>query len=112
MAQSKQCLRCGGTLVEGFVVDQAHGGAATVPTWVEGAPQKSVWTGVKLGGKAKLDIAAWRCRSCGLLEQYAAAGPSQHQQAQQRAMRVVVVVALVTAVLLAVLGIALALWAD
>ncbi len=109
MAQSKQCLRCGGTMIEGFVVDQAHGGAATVPTWVEGAPERSVWTGVKLGGKAKLDIAAWRCRGCGLLEQYAAAAPSQHQQAQQRAMRVVVAVALASALVIAGVAVALTL---
>ena len=101
MAQSKQCPRCGGTMVEGFIVDQAHGGAATVPVWVEGAPQRSVWTGVRLRGKSRLDVATWRCRSCGLLEQYAAAGPSRHDEAQQRTQRVVLVVALASLLVLA-----------
>lgn len=104
MAQSKQCLKCGGTLVEGFVVDQAHGGAATVPTWVEGAPERSIWTGVKVSGKAQLDIATWRCRSCGLLEHYAAAGSTRHQDAQKQAHRVVVIIALVVALLIALLA--------
>jgi len=37
----------------------------------EGAPEKG-WTGnVKMKGKRKLDITAYRCTSCGYLESYA-----------------------------------------
>jgi hypothetical protein len=55
---------------EGFVVDRTHGGAAPA-SWVAGAPEKSFWTGLKLKGRAQLQIAAWRCRKCGYLESYA-----------------------------------------
>ncbi len=38
---------------------------------VEGAPEKSIWVGVKLRGKTPIEIATWRCGSCGFLESYA-----------------------------------------
>jgi hypothetical protein len=57
-------------MAEGFIVDKTHGGAA-VSTWVEGAPRKSFWTGLKLGGTKPIDIVTWRCRRCGFLESYA-----------------------------------------
>jgi hypothetical protein len=55
---------------EGFVLDrnQSSGGAGK---WVSGAPERSFWTGVRLKGRTQYDIAAWRCRRCGLLEAYA-----------------------------------------
>ena len=60
-------------MIRGFLVDKTHGGAA-VPAWVEGEPRKSFWTGLKLGGSIAVEVATWRCRSCGFLESYA---PSQ-----------------------------------
>jgi len=71
MAQSKQCPKCGGAMVDGFVVDHTHGGVG-VASWVEGAPEKSFWLGLKLRGKRTLGIATWRCGRCGFLESYAA----------------------------------------
>ena len=59
-------------MVEGFVVDHAHG-TNKVSAWVEGAPHRSFWTGLKLGGKRKIDIQTMRCTRCGLLESYASA---------------------------------------
>jgi hypothetical protein len=58
----------------GFVVDQGYGTYA-VGDWVEGEPEKSVWTGLKLRGKTRLRIATWRCRRCGYLESYAPGAP-------------------------------------
>jgi hypothetical protein len=57
-------------MIEGWVLDQAHG-ARAVSSWVEGEPQKSIWVGVKLEGKTPIEIATWRCKSCGFLEQFA-----------------------------------------
>jgi hypothetical protein len=54
----------------GFVLDEAHG-RYTVGKWIAGEPEKSIWTGLKTRGKAKLDVATWRCRRCGYLESYA-----------------------------------------
>ena len=56
---------------EGFVLDINQSGGRTVATWVEGAPEKSKWVGVKLGKRPKFEIQTWRCRRCGFLESYA-----------------------------------------
>lgn len=70
MTRSKACPKCQGAMSEGFIVDHGHG-TRTVSGWVEGAPEKSIWVGVKLGGRKPIEIASWRCRSCGFLESYA-----------------------------------------
>jgi hypothetical protein len=54
----------------GFIVDEGYGTRA-VAKWVAGEPEKSIWTGLKLRGKTKLDVASYRCRRCGYLESYA-----------------------------------------
>jgi hypothetical protein len=64
-------------MVEGFVIDRTDS-ARAVSSWFEGPPQKSRWTGVSLKGKTPIEIgrtpieiATWRCTSCGFLESYA-----------------------------------------
>jgi hypothetical protein len=89
-------------MAEGFVVDATHGGAA-VSGWVEGAPEKSVWTGLKLSGKARSEIATWRCNRCGFLEHYAAEAPDRRQETAQRT-QALMVVAISLAIVLLVLG--------
>ena len=54
----------------GFVVDEGYG-TRTVAKWVAGEPERSMWTGLKLRGKAKQDVATYRCKRCGYLESYA-----------------------------------------
>jgi predicted nucleic-acid-binding Zn-ribbon protein len=107
VAQPKQCPKCSGSLAEGFVVDVSHGTMA-VSSWIEGAPEKSVWTGLKLSGKARSEIATWRCKRCGFLEQYAAAMPDRSQETQQH-KQLMLVLAITLAVVVAVLGLALLL---
>jgi len=70
MARTRTCPKCQASMVEGFVIDQGYG-VRTVSSWLEGPPQKSRWTGVKLGGRTPVEIATWRCTSCGFLESYA-----------------------------------------
>jgi hypothetical protein len=57
-------------MVEGFIIDKGESSRA-VSSWLEGAPNKSRWFGVRLGGRKPLEIATWRCASCGFLESYA-----------------------------------------
>ena len=57
-------------MTEGFVVDQSYGSRA-VSSWVEGAPNRSFWTGLSLAGAMPIEITTWRCASCGFLESYA-----------------------------------------
>jgi hypothetical protein len=57
-------------MVEGFVLDRDYG-SKYAGKWVEGAPQKSIWGGIKLRGRNSRIIQSWRCSRCGLLENYA-----------------------------------------
>ena len=69
-ARSINCLRCSGSMETGYVVDEGYG-TRTVSKWIAGDPQPSMWTGLKLRGKAKLDVVTYRCKRCGYLESYA-----------------------------------------
>lgn len=68
--RSYSCPKCQGSMAQGFMLDNVHGSNA-VGSWVEGAPEKSFWTGVKTSRKAKYEIETWRCGRCGFLENYA-----------------------------------------
>jgi len=54
----------------GYIVDEGYG-KRTVANWIAGAPERSIWTGLKTRGKDKLDVTTFRCRRCGYLESYA-----------------------------------------
>jgi predicted nucleic-acid-binding Zn-ribbon protein len=64
------CAKCGGAMEAGFVLDQTHGGLAQ-SSWVDGAPERSVWFGIKLKGHRRLLVTTARCLQCGYLESYA-----------------------------------------
>jgi hypothetical protein len=65
------CPKCRSSMAEGFILDHTDGGGRSISSWFEGKPQKSFWVGVKLQGKKPIEIATWRCRNCGFLENYA-----------------------------------------
>lgn len=73
---SKDCPKCQGSMAEGFVLDIGTNGARRVSLWVEGAPEKSFWTGVAMRDKQNFEIQTWRCGRCGFLEQYANGPPA------------------------------------
>ncbi|MCH7638362.1 MAG: hypothetical protein IH855_02710 [Bacteroidetes bacterium] len=66
----KTCLRCGGEMEEGFALDETYG-EKKQGQWIQGEPKKSIWTGLKLSGRKKLPIAAYRCMECGFLDLFA-----------------------------------------
>ncbi len=68
--RSHDCPKCQGTMQEGFLLDETYGTRGQAD-WVEGAPEKSIWTGVKLGDRMRLPVETWRCGRCGFLESYA-----------------------------------------
>ena len=39
----------------GYIVDEGYG-KRTVANWIAGAPERSIWTGLKTRGKDKLDV--------------------------------------------------------
>jgi hypothetical protein len=64
------CPKCSTAMEAGYVLDQTHG-AMTQSTWIEGAPEPSFWTGLKLKGHQRLPVTTYRCPVCGYLESYA-----------------------------------------
>ena len=67
---SKACPKCGGRMDQGFVADATES-YHKVPAWIEGAPEKSIWTGVKIKGRKRLEVETHRCQRCHYLESYA-----------------------------------------
>jgi hypothetical protein len=55
---------------EGFIYDQASGGGL-VSRWVQGVPERSLLTGLKLKGRTMIETRTLRCDKCGFLESYA-----------------------------------------
>lgn len=64
------CPKCSKAMEEGFIVDHTYGGD-TQSEWVEGPPQRSVWTGLKIRGKVRRPVVTMCCPGCGYLESYA-----------------------------------------
>ena len=65
------CPKCGGRMQQGFIVDRFDNIHRVVSMWVEGAPQKTFWTGLSLKGRKTIDVQTFRCDKCGFLESYA-----------------------------------------
>ena len=66
------CAKCGSSMEAGFVLDHHEGhNSGTQSAWIEGAPEPSFWTGVKLKGHQRLPVTTYRCSACGYLESYA-----------------------------------------
>lgn len=68
--RSHTCPKCGGAMAEGYLLGNVQG-YHTATDWIAGAPVKSIWTGLKLGGRTKHKVQTWRCARCGFLESYA-----------------------------------------
>lgn len=58
------CPDCQRRMEGGFLLNGTPGATVAAGEWVEGAPEKSFWTGLKLKGRRKLTLYAWRCPSC------------------------------------------------
>jgi hypothetical protein len=54
----------------GFVLDLTDSAKAQA-AWVEGEPERSRWTGLKLKDRRQIPIYAWRCPRCSVLRLFA-----------------------------------------
>lgn len=66
----RRCFECGEPMEVGYLLDVTHGGRVATQ-WVQGAPETSVWTGVKIRGRENYEVATYRCGGCGALRSYA-----------------------------------------
>ena len=70
MQTSGRCLKCDGSMAEGFILDEGYGRFG-VSTWQSGKPKRSFWMGIKQSKADQLKISSRRCERCGFLELYA-----------------------------------------
>jgi hypothetical protein len=66
-----KCPKCKSTMENGFIVDFNDAGGRLVSRWVEGVPEESFWSGLKLDDRRQMEIRTYRCAGCGYLESYA-----------------------------------------
>jgi hypothetical protein len=57
----------------GFIVDFIADDRKKQSSWAKGTPERSFWTGLKLGDKERLPIQTFRCPKCGQLKSFAQA---------------------------------------
>jgi len=67
---ANDCPKCQHAMEPGFVLDNTYG-ARLQSNWIDGAPERSFWTGLKLKGHQQLPVTTHRCTHCGYLESYA-----------------------------------------
>lgn len=71
MPNTPVCASCGVEMEGGFLLEHSGSGPANT-LWVEGPPERSRWTGLKLRGRRQLPTYAWRCPRCSEVRLYAA----------------------------------------
>ena len=69
--ESMRCPKCKGEMEPGFLLDKTHHRVPEPTEWLEGAPERSFWWGLKTKGKDRFPVQTNRCRDCGFLESYA-----------------------------------------
>jgi hypothetical protein len=75
MIRDNRCSRCQGALEDGFLADETSNGTADIH-WASGPANRSRWFGVRMKGRRKLAVTAYRCRDCGHLELYTDVPPT------------------------------------
>ena len=68
-AKMNACPKCQARMEEGYIVD--NDARWVVSTWIEGAPEKRRWTGLRVKRRRARNTESWRCTACGYLETYA-----------------------------------------
>lgn len=58
-------------MAEGALLVKDSNGYHCASEWLEGAAEKSVWSGLRTKGRRVLPITSFRCERCGVLENYA-----------------------------------------
>ena len=65
------CPACRVTMERGYPLDRNQHSSGRQAEWVEGAPEKSFWSGLKTKDRAVIPIVSYRCPSCGMLANFA-----------------------------------------
>lgn len=66
------CPDCQRRMEGGFLLNGVpSAGATDAGQWVEGPPEKSFWGYLKLKGRRKVTVYAWRCPGCAQVRLFA-----------------------------------------
>ena len=57
-------------MIEGFVIDYGDHQYKRQQLWIEGQPEASFWSGIKISGREAFNVRAFRCADCNFLEFY------------------------------------------
>ena len=68
--KAPDCSTCRKPMEAGYIVDHSYG-AVYPSAWVSGMPDWSRFFGLKLRGRTKMPLTAFRCPKCGRVESYA-----------------------------------------
>jgi DNA gyrase inhibitor GyrI len=55
----------------GFLLERGDKNRGAATQWVEGTPERSFWTGVRVKNRRVLPVITYRCDACGFLASYA-----------------------------------------
>ena len=64
------CAKCRGHMEVGTIPDRTHG-STLVTFWQRGVAQFGLFGGLRVMGRERLEITAYRCTACGFVECYA-----------------------------------------
>jgi hypothetical protein len=68
-AKMNTCPKCQARMEEGYIID-SMASWQVVSTWIEGSPERSRWTGLRVKQRRAHQTQSWRCTGCGFLETY------------------------------------------
>lgn len=71
MPEPTECLRCRGRMERGLILDRGESNMAYPQKWIEGAPERRWWGGIKTSGRKSYPVQTFRCERCGWLDSYA-----------------------------------------
>jgi hypothetical protein len=66
-----ECPHCGRRMQPGFLLERGDNNRLSATRWVEGDPEGSFWTGLRIKHRLVLPVVSYRCESCGYLASYA-----------------------------------------
>jgi hypothetical protein len=67
------CTDCQRRMEGGYLLDNAQSTQEAL-SWVEGPPEKTFWGSMRLKGRRKLTVYAWRCPGCAQVRLFAPEG--------------------------------------
>jgi hypothetical protein len=56
-----RCAKCNTTMEEGILLDFGHGNRMRAVSWAAGPVERSFWRGLKIAGKPRFEVHAFRC---------------------------------------------------